>query len=349
MWSRKYSECINCGTTEIKHIAKGLCRKCYTLNTEAEHKKHQRHKRGVAEDFLTKEKLLELYIEKGMSLTDIGKLAGCTRVNVHYKLKRFGIDARSKTEARTRALDQGKIKTTRIDEFGNKKEVVYQKIRYNENFFKEWSPEMAYVLGLIYTDGNLHIRKAKSGYELGILSFAQKDKELVEKFLALMDCDATIRFKERKILKNTVAGELYYFNIGNNDIANDLIRLGVTPNKSLNMKFPEIPDIYLRHFVRGFFDGDGSVYLEHGKSIRVKLLSGSKVFVKSLNNLLVNEGLSNRFINGGTPSSPNAYFIRYNTDQDVLQFYMFIYNNISEEMYYLRKKKIFDNYFHIKN
>ncbi len=308
MWSRKYEQCVKCGTSDIKHVAKGLCRKCYTLNTEAEHKKHQRHKRGVADNFLTKEKLYELYIEKGMSLTDIGKFAGCTRVNVHYKLKKFGIDARSKTEARTIALDKGKIKTMRVDEFGNEQEVVYKKIRYNENFFKEWSAEMAYVLGLIYTDGNLYVRKDKSGYELGILSFAQKDKELVEKFLKLMDCDATIRFKERREFAKTTAGELYYFSIGSNDIAKDLLKLGLTPNKSLDMVFPEIPDKFMRHFIRGLFDGDGSVYLESRKSIRVKLLSGSKGFIKSLNRLLVGNGFSDRFISGGTPSTPSAYF-----------------------------------------
>lgn len=347
-WSRKFDKCINCGTTVQKHVAKGLCRKCYTLNTEAEHKKHERHKRGVAEDFLSKVKLIELYIDKGMSLTDIGRLAGCTRVNVHYKLKRFGIEARSKTDARTNALDKGKIKTSKTDEFGNEIEVIYQKIRYNENFFKEWSDEMAYVLGLIYTDGNLHIRKDNSGYELGILSFGQKEKELVEKFLHLMDCNATIRYRERKEFENTTSGGLYSFSIGNNDIANDLIRLGITPNKSLDMKFPYIPREYLRHFIRGFFDGDGSVYLEYGKSIRVKLLSGSRDFVQSLNTVLLIEGLSDRKISGGTQRTPNAFFIRYNTNQDVFQFYKYIYKDVPEEMYYLKKKNIFDNYFNIK-
>lgn len=345
MWSRKFDKCVKCATTEAKHVAKGLCRKCYTLNTEAEHKKHQRHRRGVADDLLTKEKLLELYVEKGMSLTDIGKIAGCTRVNVHYKLKKFGIAARSKTDARTMALDKGKISTPRIDEFGNEEVVVFQKIRYNQNFFKEWSAEMAYVLGLIYTDGNLHIRKDKSGYVLGILSFGQKEKELVEKFLKLMDCDATIRFKERKEFEKTTSGELYYFAIGNNDISKDLIKLGITPNKSLDMKFPEVPAEYLRHFVRGFFDGDGSVYLESGKSIRVKLLSGSKEFIIKLNNLLVKNGFSDRYISGGTPSTPNAYFIRYNADEEARKFYNFIYEGVTDIMYYSRKKKIFQEYF----
>ena len=149
------------------------------------------------------------------------------------------------------------------------------------------------------TDGNLHIRKAKSGYELGTLSFAQKEKELVEKFLKLMDCDATIRYRERRVFESTTAGELYYFSIGNNDIANDLNRLGVTQNKSLDMQFPEIPEDFIRHFVRGFFDGDGSVYLEPKNSIRVKLLSGSRGFIAELNRCMVKNGFSDRYINGG--------------------------------------------------
>jgi intein-encoded DNA endonuclease-like protein len=349
IWSRKFEKCIHCGSSEVKHIAKGLCKTCYTLNTEAEHKKHQRHQRGFSSNFLTKEKLIELYIEQEMSLSDIGKLAGCTRNNVHYKLKKFGIDARSKTDARTFALDKGKIKTTRIDELGNEEEIVFQKIRYNENFFKSWSAEMAYVLGLIYTDGNLHIRKNNSGYELGVLSFAQKEKELVEKFLQLMNCNATIRFTEKRERRNTTAGELYYFSIGNNDIANDLMKLGITPNKSLNMNFPEIPDDYLRHFIRGFFDGDGSVYLEHNKSIRVKLLSGSKTFISTLNQKLIEKGFSDRSVNGGTPSTPNAYFIRYNSDIEVLKFYEYLFVDAHEGMFYSRKKKIFEDYFKNKN
>lgn len=345
MWSRKFDKCINCGTTEIKHVAKGLCRKCYTLNTEAEHKKHKRYKRGVADDFLTNEKLIELYVEKGMSLTDIGKLAGCTRVNVHYKLKKYGIVARSKVDARTMALDKGKIKTTRIDKFGNEEEVVFQKIRYNKNFFKGWSAEMAYVLGLIYTDGNLHIRKSKSGYELGILTFGQKDKELVEKFQKLMDCDATIRFKERRELENTTAGELYYFSIGNNDIANDLIKLGITPNKSLNMKFPEIPAAYFSDFVRGIFDGDGTVYFD-GKYIRIKLLSGSHKFIKALNEYLNKIGFPLMKIDySHTLNKPGAYFIRYNKENVVRNFFDYIYQDVPEKIFYSRKHKIFIDFF----
>ncbi|RLD80848.1 MAG: hypothetical protein DRJ15_05980 [Bacteroidetes bacterium] len=284
-----------------------------------------------------------------MSLTDIGKLAGCTRVNVHYKLKRFGIEARSKTEARTLALDKGKIKTTKTDSFGNEEEIVFQKIRYNENFFKVWSEEMAYVLGLIYTDGNLHIRKDRSGYELGTLSFGQKDKELVEKFLNMIDCDATVRYRKRQKIKNVTSGELYYFSIGNNDLTNDLIKLGVTPNKSLNMIFPEIPDLFFRHFVRGLFDGDGSVYLD-GATLRVKLLSGSDQFIETLNIRLEKFSFPLRNIDKSYTikdgiKTTNANVICYSAKSVVRKFYDFIYNNVEDHMYYNRKRKKFiDNW-----
>lgn len=348
MWSRKFERCVRCGTTNTKHIAKGLCKTCYAQNSEEKHKIQIGQKRGIADEILTKKKLIELYIEKEMSLAEIGKYAGCTRGNVYSKLKKFGIEARSKSTARTLALDKGKIKTTKIDEFGVIEEVIFHKIRYNKGFFKAWSDEMAYVLGLLFTDGNLHIRKDQSGYELCVLSFAQKEKELVEKILILLECDAKIRYRKRKEFENTTAGELYYFSIGNNELGNDLLKLGLTPNKSLSMNFPEIPNEYLRHFVRGFFDGDGSVYLESNKSIRIKLLSGSRNFIITLNDKLVENGFSNRTINGGTLSTPNSYFIRYNSNFEALKFYEFLFKDVPDRMLYLRKRKVFEDYFKIR-
>jgi len=40
MWSRKFRKCISCGTTKVRHWAKGLCKKCYH-NTE-KHKEWER-------------------------------------------------------------------------------------------------------------------------------------------------------------------------------------------------------------------------------------------------------------------------------------------------------------------
>ncbi len=42
MWSRKYDECIGCGTTEKKHMAKGLCVYCYSMQYQTSAKNSKR-------------------------------------------------------------------------------------------------------------------------------------------------------------------------------------------------------------------------------------------------------------------------------------------------------------------
>jgi predicted DNA-binding protein YlxM (UPF0122 family) len=69
----------------------------------------------VSKAFLTKEKLIELYMDKQMSLSDIGRIAGCARRTVYYHIKRFGIKLRNKAEARTIAIDKRKIKQSVIN------------------------------------------------------------------------------------------------------------------------------------------------------------------------------------------------------------------------------------------
>lgn len=333
-WSKKHKQCVKCGTNEKPHLAKGLCKSCYNVNTEKKHKNYHKNKRGIAEEFLTKEKLLELYVEKEMSLTDIGKLAGTTRQNVHYKLKRFEIPARSKTRARALALDKGKIKHQGFDNEGNSVISSLKRIRYNKNFFKEWSNEMAYVLGLIYTDGNLTIRKEDSGYEYGVLSFGQKEKELVEKVLKLMDCDARIRFSKRRKYKLTTASEMFSFAIGSNELKDDLMGLGIGPAKSLILEFPEMPKQFIRHFIRGCWDGDGSVYFEQDR-IRASFVCGSHKFIKKLNENLADIGLTQRTIyemNNG-----KVFLIRYTTFKDCFLLYKYFYDGVSENQYLLRK------------
>ena len=62
----------------------------------------------------------------------------------------------------------------------------------------------------------------------------------------------------------------------------DVMKLGVTPNKSRTMTLPEIPEEYFWDFVRGYFDGDGSAYAESPGKLRVVFTSWSEQFLKQL-------------------------------------------------------------------
>ena len=51
-----------------------------------------------------------------------------------------------------------------------------------------------------------------------------------------------------------------FLNFSNKKMASDLRNLKLYPNKSTTMfEFPDIPENLMKHFIRGYFDGDGSI------------------------------------------------------------------------------------------
>ncbi|GLV64248.1 hypothetical protein Bmyc01_29180 [Bacillus mycoides] len=52
-------------------------------------------------------------------------------------------------------------------------------------------------------------------------------------------------------------------NINSKTIKDDIMNIhGIMPCKSFNIEFPFVPEEFLHHFVRGYFDGDGYVNYE---------------------------------------------------------------------------------------
>ncbi|MCL5435207.1 MAG: hypothetical protein M1405_02355 [Patescibacteria group bacterium] len=128
-----------------------------------------------------------------------------------------------------------------------------KKYKVNSNFFKIWSPEMAYVLGFIGADGN--VCRSGRGHTLHI---ACDDKDVVEKIKSILSYEGPIHQKVRDNGKIS-----YSIRICDQVIFNDLIKLGITERKSLTFTPPKIPKNLIRHFIRGYFDGDGSVSLRN--------------------------------------------------------------------------------------
>lgn len=62
----------------------------------------------------------------------------------------------------------------------------------------------------------------------------------------------------------------------------DLIQWGCTPRKSLALRFPPLPIPLCSHFIRGYFDGDGSAFVSgHGKTPNISLL-GNYEFLETV-------------------------------------------------------------------
>lgn len=109
----------------------------------------------------------------------------------------------------------------------------------------------------MYADG--YIVKYKNGqHTIGLCAL---DKEVIEKFLKSINCNMPIH--ERVRPNGKIA---YYVVLTSKTMFHDLESHGCIENKSLVLKFPlTIPDNLINHFIRGLFDGDGSVYILNKK------------------------------------------------------------------------------------
>jgi DNA-binding transcriptional regulator WhiA len=213
----------------------------------------------------------------------------------------------------------------------------------NQHFFKKWSSEMAYVLGFFTADGNM-LHNKRGAY---FMEFYITDREIIEKIKKLLESNHKIATRDRRKLNpNYKVG--YRLQIGSKEIFNDLLKLGLTPNKSTTVRFPKVPRIYLSDFVRGYFDGDGHVSVSEyqkkdhkskSKIIITGFTSGSKKFLEGLWNILK----ENQSIKGGTLFYAQGHRLCFSTN-DSFVLYNFMYKD-SGKLYLARKKVIFEHYF----
>ncbi|MFA5932511.1 MAG: LAGLIDADG family homing endonuclease [Microgenomates group bacterium] len=155
----------------------------------------------------------------------------------------------------------------------------------NQDFFKTWSPAMSYILGFIFADGAIEdVQKSSRTYYISITS---KDLSILNSIKKFMSSTHKLYTKPlQKILypggKYYISSERFVLRIGSKNMYNDLLKLGVTPRKSLSIKFPIVPTEYLSFFIRGYFDGDGCLHLLKGIYPRLIFTSGSNQFFEGL-------------------------------------------------------------------
>lgn len=210
----------------------------------------------------------------------------------------------------------------------------YRSHRYNINsdFFKDWSHEMAYVLGLVASDGSIYIEGRQRRLE-----FMMKDKELLESVRDAMGSEHPIRYKVTLDKRMGKYRDIYQFRICSKEICSDLINIGIRPNKSLTLEYPLIPKEFNPDFIRGVFDGDGGVYLLRGH-IFVHI-SGNYTFLDTLRLILNDNNINSRVYD----SRNGCFKLTISKNSNVKKFYEYIYQN--DRISLKRKKSVFDEFF----
>ena len=148
--------------------------------------------------------------------------------------------------------------------------------RIRHDIFSKIETELqAYLLGFYAADGNINEKRKTFRIHL-----QKQDSELVYLYKDIISPDArTFTVEEHKTTgrngQEVNAHESFGVDITSAKLCTDLVNLGIGYNKSYSdLHIPEMPESLIRHFIRGYFDGDGCVTIwlskEKGKSDRVR-------------------------------------------------------------------------------
>lgn len=133
---------------------------------------------------------------------------------------------------------------------------------YSREFKSIDTPEKAYILGLIYSDGYVG---CYSGSYVTTIVMHKDDIELLKKIQSL--------FPFYHLRKHSETS--YCLICNKKDCYNDLVSNGVLEKKSTDnkeyLKFPDITEELQSHFIRGYFDGDGSVFKQKLGNTKIEI------------------------------------------------------------------------------
>lgn len=243
-------------------------------------------------------------------MTELIKLARTNKYSAPKLSKIFNCDRKSVH----RALNNNKITLKNLGIF---KKSVY----CYEDFFNNLNATSAYWTGFIAADGTLSLR----GYAL-IIALNKADSKHLEKFKKAIKTNAKIGFT-----KSNNSTHIYIYS---QELFKSLLKRGITPNKSLTINKVEVPDKLMSHFIRGVFDGDGSISGKDASHIQF-MIAGNKPFLEQIQTFLIKRiGIKKTKIYHLTQSK--AYKLQY-TGIQIFKIFNFIYNDSIEDSRLARK------------
>jgi len=223
----------------------------------------------------------------------------------------------------------------------------YQKYNINRNYFKKIDThEKAYILGFLYADGS--IRRNKHGVNGFECQVSEVDKDMLEKICTEMNTPVE-RIEKRKGQpffnkrqdRQYISKDSVRLKIEIKEIGEDLVTLGCLPQKSLILKYPsfkQVPLEFQGSFIRGYFDGDGSlIYDKQQNRYAGLVLLGTEDFLVGVVDFLQLD-LQPKY-----SKRDNVWSIRINNVKNICLFYQKCCKDSS--IFLIRKHEKFQEFF----
>ena len=241
---------------------------------------------------LTEDELVQKYKAPMTALYSQAKLYGKNRKTLEEQIDVLSLidDYQSKELSQQELCDKYGISNSTKSKIlkNNNIDIEPAGIRRRKYFFDEHfldvidSEEKAYFLGFVYADGGHSTDRCTLN-----ITLQQRDADLLLKFYSMFQCERDIRYIHNKQY------DKYYVNfcLQSTYLSDKLLQLGVQANKSFKITFPNfLPQELHRHFIRGYFDGDGCIgFSNRGwKSTSVEMI-GNEPFINAIKDIIYSE------------------------------------------------------------
>lgn len=212
------------------------------------------------------------------------------------------------------------------------------KTKYNSEFKLIDTEEKSYFLGLFYSDGCMSFGNKVT------ISLRDYDKSLLEKLKLIFPFFSLKERRNKMIELYTHSKPLY----------NDLLNLGCFPRKSFENKnkvFFNIPEHLQRHFVRAYFDGDGSIYKSSLRNLYfLDIVSVSYKIINYINNIFISNNIKLIYREKGLDLKnrvlQNRFLLECHNSSEMYKIKKFFYDDAT--IYLKRKKDLFNNVIPLK-
>lgn len=290
------------------------------------------------------DKIIDLYINKNYTKLQIANICNLKKDQINYILAKHKITKNKKRDEIFEKLIEEYLTTncTYLD-LSNKYNIPDYKIeyyfatrkikrnkKYIEDVFFNKTEESAYWIGFIAADGSLSDKRHSVEIEIQI-----RDINHLKKFSKFVTYEDNLKIGIRDKTKSCRATLI------NQKMYDDIKNYNLMPNKSFKIRFLNIisnfnnDDNLIKHFIRGYFDGDGSVtYRDNLTNLKVGFC-GNKEFLLELQEYL------NKLLNIETimyskkGTDIKSLYIRHK--QDAIKFLNYIYED--SNIYLDRKYK----------
>ena len=211
----------------------------------------------------------------------------------------------------------------------------------NEDFFKTWTRESAWVYGWLLTDGSI----AKKGWQTRLM-LKQTDRDVLEKIKEAMQFTGKIYDGEHP------DGRKHSFlRICSKAMIEDLYALGMAEtNKTFNTELPNVSDTVFWDLIRGIFEGDGGIRHRTGNTdaLDMTITGATYKFMTDLQTTLEKRGifmrLDTRRANSCSGNKHEVYTLNTKSNADALRLCYFMYANTTEANRLNRKFAVYENY-----